>query len=203
MSDVSQGTGLREHLHMASRFLRNPRTIGAVSPSSAAMARMMVEQIPADRHVNVVELGPGTGSFTNAIAKRVARGSRVLAIDLEPSFIERVRRRWPSVEAVCGSAVDLETLLKDRRIAQVDHYISGLPFATLRKDEITRILDGIQRSLKPGGTFTTFQYLHGYALPWGRFFRRDMTRRMGGPPQRTLVLKNFPPSFIFNWTKRA
>lgn len=202
MSNVSQGTGIREHLHMASRFLRNPRTVGAVSPSSAAMAKMMVEHIPADRPVTVVELGPGTGSFTNAIVKRVHRGSRVVAIDLEQSFIDQVRRRWPSVEAVCGSAVELEKLLRDRKIAQVDHFICGLPFATLRKDEITRILDGIQRSLKPGGTFTTFQYLHGYALPWGRFFRREMTQRMGGAPERHFVLKNFPLSFIFNWTKK-
>ena len=203
MSNVSHGTGLREHLHMASRFLRNPRTVGAVSPSSRAMARMMVEHIPADRPVTVVELGPGTGSFTAAIVKRVARGSRILAIDLEQSFIEQVRRRWPTVEAVCGSAVDLEKLLKERKITHADHFICGLPFATLRKDETSSILDGIQRSLKPGGTFTTFQYLHGYALPWGRFFRREMTRRMGGPPVRHFVLKNFPFSFIFNWTKKA
>jgi phospholipid N-methyltransferase len=108
MSDASHGSGLREHILMVSRFLRSPSTIGAVSASSRTMARKMVAHLPADHPVTVVELGPGTGPFTNAIVERVARGSRVLAIDLEQTFIDRVQRRWPSVDCVCASAVDLE-----------------------------------------------------------------------------------------------
>ena len=51
-------TGLREHMLMASRFLRSPRTVGAVSASSRALAEAMVAGIPTDRPVTVVELGP-------------------------------------------------------------------------------------------------------------------------------------------------
>lgn len=201
MADLSHGNGLREHFLMASRFLRNPRTVGAVSASSKAMARMMVESIPTNQAVRVVELGPGTGPFTAAIVNRVAKGSRVLAIELEKTFSEQLRRRWPTVETVCASAVDLEQIVSDRRMAPVDHFISGLPFASLRVDEINRILDGIQHTLKPGGTFTTFQYLHGFGLSPGRFFRREMSRRMETLPERKLVLKNFPFSFMLTWRK--
>lgn len=201
MSDASNGTGLREHILMASRFLRSPSTVGAVSASSRAMARKMVERLPNDRPVTVVELGPGTGSFTSAIVERVAQGSRILAIDLEQTFIDRVRRRWPSVDCVCASAADLEQLVNERHLAPVDHIISGLPFASLPVDVTRRVLDGIEHTLRPGGTFTTFQYLHGYGLGPGRSFRREMSRRMGAPPERRLVLKNFPLSIILTWTR--
>ncbi len=100
MSDVSHGTGIREHMLMVSRFLRSPSTVGAVSASSRAMARMMVARIPADRPVNVVELGPGTGAFTSALVERVAKGSRILAIELEQAFVDRVREKLPTVDVV-------------------------------------------------------------------------------------------------------
>lgn len=192
---------LREHLLIASKFLRNPRTVGAVSASSKALAREMVREIPRDKPVTVVELGPGTGSFTRAIVERVAPGSRFLAIELEREFVERLRPRWPGVEFVLANAVELEQIVKKRHMTPVDHIVSGLPFASLPVDDIRRILDGIQHTLRPGGTFTTFQYLHGYGMPPGRFFRREMSLRMKGPAHRRLVMKNFPFSFTLTWTR--
>jgi phospholipid N-methyltransferase len=78
-----------------------------------------------------------------------------------------------------------------------------LPFASLPMDDTRRILDEIERTLRPGGTFTTFQYLHGYGLRPGRVFRSQMSERMGGPPERRLVLRNFPMAFILTWTRPA
>ena len=191
---------LREHLLIASKFLRNPRTVGAVSASSKAMAREMVREIPTGKPVNVVELGPGTGSFTRAIVDHLAPGSRFLAVELDREFVERLRPRWPSVEFVLASAVELEHIVKKRHLQPVDHIVSGLPFASLPVDVSRKVMDGIQHTLRPGGTFTTFQYLHGYWMPPGRTFRREMSVRMGAPHRR-LVLKNFPISFILTWTR--
>jgi len=194
-------TGLREHMLMASRFLRSPRTVGAVSASSRALAEAMVAGIPTDRPVTVVELGPGTGAFTGAIAARIAPGSRFLAIDLEKTFVERIRRRWPEVDCVCASAEDLERLVKGRHMGPVDHVVSGLPFASIPVAVTRAILDGIEHTLRPGGTFTTFQYVHGYFMPPGRTFRREMSERMHAAPRRQLVLKNFPFAFTLTWTR--
>jgi phosphatidylethanolamine/phosphatidyl-N-methylethanolamine N-methyltransferase len=201
MAGTSQGTGLREHVLLVSRFLRSPNTIGAIAASSRAMAQRMVAGLPVDRPIRIVELGPGTGPFTNAIVERVHRGSRILAIDREQQFVDWVRERWPSVECVCASAVDLERLVTERHMAPLDHIISGLPFASLPIEDTSRILSGIERTLRPGGTFTTFQYLHGYGLKAGRLFRQRMTDRMGSPPRRRFVLRNFPFAFILTWTR--
>ena len=203
MTGTSHGTGLREHAMLVGRFLRSPNTVGAVAASSRAMAKMMVGHLPTDKPLNIVELGPGTGPFTNAMVQRVHAKSRILAIDREPTFVEWVRQRWPSVDCVCASAVDLARLVAERRMAPLDHIISGLPFASLPVDDTQKILDGIQQTLRPGGTFTTFQYLHGYGLRPGRVFRRTMSERMGGPPHRRFVLRNFPFAFILTWKYQA
>lgn len=203
MPGTSHGTGFREHTMLVSRFLRSPNTVGAIAASGRTLALGMVRDLPTDRPLNIVELGPGTGPFTNAIVQRVHPDSKILAIDREPTFVDWIKGRWPTVDCVCASAVELARLVRERNMAPLDHMISGLPFASLPVDETQKILDAIQQTLKPGGTFTTFQYLHGFGLRPGRVFRKTMSERMGGPVHRRLVLKNFPPAFILTWTNQA
>ena len=64
MSESSNGTSLREHALLFSRFLRSPRTVGAVTASSRALAEAMVDGIDLRQPGRIVELGPGTGAFT-------------------------------------------------------------------------------------------------------------------------------------------
>ncbi len=194
--------GLRETVLILTKFLRHPRTVGAVLPSSRALAQAMVAALPVSRPASIVELGPGTGAFTGAILERVGPSARVLAMDLEPEFVETVREQWPSVVCVCASAEELESLVAAHGFGPIDHIISGLPFASLPAAMTDRILDGVERTLKRGGTFTQFHYLHGFGMPPGRAFRRDMSARMGGPPTRTFVLRNFPPACVFTWRRR-
>jgi phospholipid N-methyltransferase len=60
---------MNEHLLMLGRFVRSPRTVGAVSPSSRALAAEMVRGIDMSGPTTVVELGPGTGVITRAIVE--------------------------------------------------------------------------------------------------------------------------------------
>jgi phosphatidylethanolamine/phosphatidyl-N-methylethanolamine N-methyltransferase len=202
VSRAPNGSGLREHLLLFGRFLRSPRNVGAITPSSPVLARAMVAGLDLRDHTSIVELGPGTGAFTGAIAARLGPSSRYLAIDREPAFIERLREHWPELESVCASAAMLPSLARERGLAPIDHIVSGLPFASLPGAMTKQILDGIEQTLRHGGTFTTFQYVHAYPLPPAVAFRRDLDGRMGGPPSRRLVVANIPPAFVLTW-KRA
>jgi phosphatidylethanolamine/phosphatidyl-N-methylethanolamine N-methyltransferase len=203
MAEFSNGNGLRDHMLILARFLRNPRTVGTLWPSSEALASEMVTEIPQDTDATVVELGPGTGALTGAIVDRLGPSARFLAVDLEPAFVESIRQRWPAVECVCASAEHLEALLAVRNLGPIDHVISGLPFASLPGAMTRRILEGVAKTLRPGGTFTTFQYLHGYRLPTARSFRNQMNEHMGGAPKRHAVMRNFPPAYVLTWTRRS
>ena len=193
---------MNEHLLFLGRFLRSPRSIGAIAPSSPALAAAMVRAYEFRGDDCVVELGPGTGALTAAIvAHASAPGIRVLAIDREPIFVERLRARWPQIEAICASAAALPQILDERRMAAVDFIISGLPFASLPAAVTNQIVEGIERTLRAGGTFTTFEYVHAYPLPPAVAFRRDISRRLGAPPVKTLVLKNLPPAYVLSWKR--
>jgi phosphatidylethanolamine/phosphatidyl-N-methylethanolamine N-methyltransferase len=190
---------MNEHLLMLGRFMRSPRTVGAVAPSSRALAEEMVQHLDLSGPTNVVELGPGTGVITRAIAKRLGPEAHALAIDIEPAFVAAIARRFPRVEAVCGSAANLPTLLKAHNMFPAEHIISGLPFASLSTEVTTTILDAVAESLRPGGTFTTFQYLNGYPTPLAKGFRRAMSERMGMAPSHRIVWRNLPPAFVLTW----
>ena len=202
MPDPATRSRWRDHALILGHFVRRPASIGTVAPSSARLARQMVQALEPDRPQTIVELGPGTGSFTEAIVPRIGRAGRFLAVEIEPAFVEQLRRRFSSLDCVCASAAELVALTRDRGFGPVDHIVSGLPFASLPPATTRQVLDAIEQVLRPGGTFTTFQYLHAYLLPRAAAFRRDVSVRLGGEPTRAVVAWNIPPAFVLRWRTR-
>jgi len=193
-----------EHLQFLGRFFRSPRTIGAFAPSSKWLARAMVAPLPRQvtpiRPVKICELGPGTGAFTRAIVERLGPTDRFLSVEVDSVFIDALRQRWPDVDWVCASAESLPAIVGERGFGSVDHIVSGLPFATLPADTTQRIVEAVGKTLRPGGTFTTFQYVQSYGFPPAVAFRRQMSTRMGSAPSRRFVVRNLPPAFVLSWT---
>lgn len=153
--------------------------------------------------VRIVELGPGTGVFTREIAARLGPEGRYLGVDIDPAFVARIRDRWPHLDCVCAPAETLVALAADRQLSPVDHIVSGLPFASLPLATTRQILDAIAETLRVGGTFTTFQYVHAFGLPPAMAFRRETTRRLGVTPVSRLVAGNLPPAFVLTWRRSA
>lgn len=195
-------TSLQQHLRLFGRFLRHPQTVGAIAPSSPVLARAMIKDVNFRGAARIVELGPGTGSFTRAILERIGPLARFVAIELDATFADDVGRRWPTIECVNASAETLSSIARERDLVPIDHVISGLPFASLPGPMTRQILDGIRDTLRPGGTFTTFQYLHAYRLGPAAVFRRTATAHFGAPPERRVVWRNIPPAFVLSWRKR-
>ncbi|HAE39103.1 MAG TPA: hypothetical protein DCG57_10760, partial [Candidatus Riflebacteria bacterium] len=53
------------------QFCREPRTIGAIAPSSNQLANRMIQQINFATARVIVEYGPGTGAFTRQVLKHI------------------------------------------------------------------------------------------------------------------------------------
>jgi phospholipid N-methyltransferase len=198
---VTSRRTIGEYLMFLGKFLRNPRHVGSVAPSSAALGREMARAVPRDAGSIVVELGPGTGALTSHVLAALTPGARFLVVEIDREFCERLRARWPNLDCECGSAAELPAMVAARHWPGVDHVLSGLPFASLPTAVSRAILDAIETSLRPGGTFTTFQYVHAYATPPAARFRADMARRFGPLVSRTLVLRNVPPAYVLTWKR--
>jgi len=199
MNDRRHRSAVREHLIFLGRFLQNPRQVGALAPSSRTLAREMVRHIPLTATSRIVELGPGTGVFTREVIDRLPAGGRFLAVDINAQFCAELRHRWPSLDCEHGSAADLPAIIAARGWAGVDHMLSGLPFASLPAALSHAILAAVKATLTPGGTFTTFQYIHAYPTPPAAAFRRDMDAHFGPMLARRAVFRNLPPAYVLSW----
>jgi phosphatidylethanolamine/phosphatidyl-N-methylethanolamine N-methyltransferase len=193
----------QDHRLFLSHFRKNPRTVGAIAPSSQRLARTMLDGLELPLDVRVVELGPGTGAVTGEIVRRLPARATCIAIDIDPVFSVRIGERWPRIESICDRAERLLEILRARGAFPVDHIISGLPFASLPFATTRNIVDAIVASLRDGGTFTTFQYAHAYSFPSAVAVRRTLAREMGSSPTRSFVMGNLPPALVFRWRKQA
>jgi phosphatidylethanolamine/phosphatidyl-N-methylethanolamine N-methyltransferase len=190
-----------DHRLFLSHFRKNPRTVGAIAPSSQRLARTMLDGLALESGTRVVELGPGTGAVTGEIARRLPAGACCLAIDSNPVFSAQVAARWPQIVSVCDRAERLRDIAAEHRLLPVDHIVSGLPFASLPVDSTRAIVEAIVATLRPGGTFTTFQYVHAFRFRSAAAVRQTLTRRMESAPTRRLVVGNLPPALVVRWTK--
>ena len=187
----------REHLAFLGALMRNPRAVGAIAPSSIQLARKLSQYVtPGSR---VIELGPGTGVVTRELLAKAGERGALLAVDTDRTFVERIRRAWPEIDCVCASAETLPLLAAERGWADVDHIVSGLPFAVLPAATTRLIIDGVYGLLRLSGTFTTFQYVHAFRLPPAVAFRHQLSARLGCEPTSQLVVRNVPPALVLSW----
>jgi phospholipid N-methyltransferase len=185
------------------QFAHSPRTVGAVLPSSAALARAMLAPIDFAAARTIVEFGPGTGAFTRAIAARLSPDHRYLGIELNAEFVRELARTFPGLRFVHGSVADLLPILEAHGIASVDAVICGLPWASLPMSLQKTVFAGLGRVLVPGGVFVTFAYLQSLVLPAARSLRRQLRLNFAQVMRTPVVWGNVPPAFAYICRGRA
>lgn len=185
-----------ERVVFLKKFLRAPVQIGAVAPSSTALARVITDDIGLEQARSVVELGPGTGAFTRTLVTRLAPGVTLLAVEVDPAFARTAQARFPQVRVVNGPAERLTEYL-DGPAGSVDCIISGLPWAIFTEKRQTRIMAAVLSALRPGGWFTTFAYMHAAWLGPGLRFRQMLEANFPSVTRTHVVWRNLPPAFVY------
>lgn len=179
-------------------FVRDPLHTAAVAPSSAALAWAMTEPLPATGEPVIVELGPGTGSFTSAIQRRSGGRARHLAVELNAEWAGLLTERHPGVEVVHADVHDLAALLADRGITQVDAVVSGLPWVAYAPGPDGRSLHAlITDALAPTGVFTQFAYCWTRWAPPARRQLADLRAHFGEVVISPVVWRNVPPAVVY------
>ena len=185
------------------QFVQSPRTVGAVLPSSPALARAMLAPIDFASARTIVEFGPGTGAFTREIARRLVPGCRYLGIELNPTFVRRLADEFPRLAFVHGSVADLDQILATERIGAIDAIVCGLPCALLPIALQESVFAAMDRALVPGGLFVTFGYPQSLVLPGAWALRRRLRRGFAHVSHTPVVWGNVPPAFAYICRKRS
>ena len=92
-------------------FFRNWKTVGAVAPSSPALAAQMMASAQVGKARHILELGPGTGAFTAAIQGSMPDGSLYLGIEINALFADQLRQRFTSMSFEVAGAQEFATTL--------------------------------------------------------------------------------------------
>ena len=83
------------------KFLLRPKSIGALLPSSSGLAYAFGEIVNSLDAVDILEIGPGTGSITQAIADKNPK-----LVELDRDLYEFLSKKFPSLRIIHGCCLE-------------------------------------------------------------------------------------------------
>ena len=170
-------------------FIKHPLRNASVAPSSRIAARNMLCGLDLEHLEYVVELGPGTGSFTRELYHRLPAQCKVLIVELEAGYVGRLRDQYGDrFDIVQASAAELDALLVQRNWPRVDLIISGLPFV-LPDPVKAPLWNTLKRHTERGTVYRWFTYMPPLMKQHYKGFEMNLVRR---------VWANLPPMWIYS-----
>lgn len=188
-------------LNFFKQFCKHPTLIGALAPSSDALAKMMIKPIDFAKTKMIVEYGPGTGVFTKHILSAINNKTKFFAIELNDSMQQAFRQNLPDTLLYKDSASNVLKYLQENGESKADAIISGLPWAAFSDELQNSILQATLDALREGGDFCTFAYLQGLVMPAGLRFNKKLKRHFSVVKKSPVVWGNLPPALVY-WCKK-
>jgi len=181
---------LAETLLFASNFLRHPHMLGSIIPSSPFLVNQVLEPIDWQRAHVIVEYGPGVGTFTSEILRRMRGDAKLVAIETNRDFVRFLERSLPDprLHVVHDSAAEVQTILARLGLPAARYIISGIPLGSMPEAVRADIVAKTRAALEPGGAFLVYQFT-ARALP--------ALRRTFGDVRRSFEGRNLPPAQLF------
>lgn len=160
-------------------------------PSSKSLAKAMADAAFQNKSEIVVELGGGTGSFTEVLLAAGVPQENLYVVEIDPKLCEFLRRRFPNVMVIQGDAQNLQGVLPDYIQGKIGSIISGIPFLSMPLKVRHNIIESCFQVLKPKGHFIQFTYGLRSSLP---------THKFGLNKERMdYIILNFPPATVWRY----
>lgn len=141
-------------------FLKHPRMLGSVIPSSRFLIDKVLAPVDWNRARVLVEFGPGVGTITHHILKRMHPSARLIVMEMNQDFVTYLRDtiQDPRLEVFSGSAADIGKVLAERGLGKADYVFSGIPFSTMPEEVRTSIVRSTAEATSPDGAFVVYQF---------------------------------------------
>ncbi len=170
--------------------IRDIANVGDVAPSSSYVIKRVIETLPKGVKT-IVEYGPGDGIITKELLKQLPLDGRLLAIELNAEFIEKMKKiKDPRLTVIAGDAVRAHEIVQENNMGPVDAVVSGIPFTFsyfFIPNEVKRaIFESTRKLLRPKGVFILYQS----SLLMKRFLKQYFSISFVYEP------RNFPPYFV-------
>ncbi|MBV8783093.1 MAG: methyltransferase, partial [Gammaproteobacteria bacterium] len=184
---------LSETLLFASNFVRHPHMLGSIIPSSRHLVDLVLTPVDWESARVIVEYGPGIGTFTAEILRRMRPEAHLVVFETNRDFVRFLQRTLPDprLHVVHDSAAEVRPVLKRLGLSAPRYVISGIPLGSMPEPVRTDIAEKTRAALEPGGAFLVYQFT-ARTLP--------TLRRIFGEVRHSFERRNFPPAQLFMCT---
>lgn len=173
------------------RLLKNPRQVSAIAPSSRTLARAMTLGL-GPTSGPVVEFGPGTGRFTEAILARGVPPEKLTLFELDEEFVDHLRQKFPGVTVHQLPAQEAANLVAPG----VGTVVSGLPLLSMPEGVRQGIVGAAFAILAPRGRYVQFTYGPRPPLPPETITAMGLSVNKGNK-----VWANLPPATVYRFRR--
>ena len=183
---------LNDEVRFIRSWIEKPLSIGAVTPSSKALARAMAAYVDPAAKGPVIELGPGTGPVTEALVAQGIDPARLILLEYDPTFCKLLRQRYPAATVVQGDAYSLKRVLGTHLAEPAAAVVSGLPLFTKPLKTRLKLVYEAFALMVPGAPFVQFTYATVGPIPKALDrVRSEASERiwMNIPPARVWVYR--------------
>lgn len=147
-----------DNLRFWRALIARPKQVGAVAPSSRALARAIADEVDPSRAGPVLELGPGTGVITEALLERGVVRDRLTLVEYDPDFAAAIAARFHGVHVIQGDAFDLTRTLGSKSSEHFSAIVSGIPLLNFPLIHRMAYVEAWMRRLLPGAPLIQFSY---------------------------------------------
>jgi phospholipid N-methyltransferase len=144
----------------ALNFFKSPAMLGSLIPSSRFLVNDVLNHVDWDKARVIVEYGPGVGTITQEILKRMRPDAVLLALELNEEFVTFLQEEIvdPRFHAVHASASDVRSVLTKLGLPCADYIISGIPYSTMPHAVRREVMQASRQVLHPEGALLVYQF---------------------------------------------
>ena len=184
--EKKNGIRLNDEVRFIGSWIKKPLSMGAVTPSSKALARAMARYVDPDGDGPVIELGPGTGPVTEALVEHGVNPARLVLLEFNPAFCQ-LAPALPD-DVVHADAYRLRESLGSLTRHEAAAVVSGLPLMTKPLRMRMRLLREALALLQPSAPFVQFTYAVVPPIPKLSGVKVEASER---------IWRNMPPARVW------
>ena len=174
-----------------SNFLKKPKEVAAVAPSSRYVIRHITKNIDFSKTKCIVEYGPRVGTITKMILENLNQDAKLICFESNFEFCTFLDKNLNDSRLVVinDSAEKLDFYLEKLDITDIDYVLSGIPFSLIKKEIKKDIIKKTEYILRESGKFIIYQQYNWHLKKYlDIHFKKISTE---------VELRNMPPTILY------
>lgn len=143
-------------------FIKDPKIIGALTPSSPFLAKAVVKRIHQEQKKNrrILEIGAGSGAITKQLINELNPGDHLDLIECVPGLIDQLTTLIENSKKKDQISLHVGFIEDFHPKEKYDQIVSGLPLTVFPPEKVVQFYEQLEKELlKKEGLYSYYEYL--------------------------------------------